>query len=635
MPLNLFVNQPMSKNKTLYIVFTFFLVFLFGFKDIWILACGKWPHLYAVVNTPRASWEEIYCYFPFTRHVSLTNILPAAPMTDPGLSKFTNFPSITIVSQGIIFKYLCFSNMDLYFLLTHTIFPILSFWLIYLVFKRYVVTSWALLLAFFGVTSFPNFALLPYLFNLIQNPSGFIETASISPMELTRTPTPSFTFFFFILSFYISTKKQKLSEGRYIWITILWALNLYVYLFNFIAGILFWFLYIMFTRYIKDRHFNFWNITKTLLINLLVVMIVISPIVLKQLFFFTSLDGEIFQRMALVSKEAGLFVSDWGWIITYVLPVAAILFVIYMYCADYYELFYKFTPVFIMIFVEIFVSNIHIVTGRFFQPYLFSMRISDYFLRYLYFLPIIYFLSQPQKRLFHNDIKNRITDSFYFFVDWLIIRRRVLISFVGILIISLFSLFSSMRYIRHYENTVAPRMVAIMKDYDQLISSVNGEKGIVVAEEIPVNLLIPVLTKEETLIVDGFSNYTSNEEILNRLVLFAHIFDWDEQYFLDFIMPSLQYSNFNFNNSLILSDNLLKKGFGYWLLNHHRIMDAKELDEYRNEIIRAYEDFDLLSNMRRYQIKAVLAKEDINPLLPVKSVYRNDTNTVFVLKETW
>lgn len=619
----------LGKKKNLCLLFTVFLFLLFGFKDIWILASGKWPHLYAVVNTPRASWEEIYCYFPFTRHFSLSNLLPAAPMTNPGLSKLTNFPAITIISQGIIFKYVFFSNIDLYFLLMHTIFPILSFWLIYLVFKRYVATSWALLLAFFGVTSFQNFALLPYLFNLMVSPSAYIDTASLSPMELTRTPTPSFTFFFFIFSFYISTKKQKLSEGRYILMSVLWALNLYVYLFNFIAGILFWFLYIIYTRYTQDRHFHFWNMAKTLLINLLVVTAVISPIVVKRLFFFTPLDGEIFQRMELIVKEAGLFVSDWGWIVSYALPVAAVLLVIYLYCADYYELFYKFTPVFIMIFVEIFVSNIHIITGRFFQPYLFSMRIADYFLRYLYFLPILYFLSQPQKRLFHNDTQNWITDSLHSFVNRFIIRPRALLSFFGILVIGLFSLFSSVRYIKHYEDAVAPRMINIMKDYDRLISFVNGEKGIVVAEDIPVNLLIPVLTKEETLIVNGFSNYTTGAEILNRLVLFAHIFDWDKEKFLDFMMPSVQYNNFNFNNSFIFSDNLMKKGFGYWLLNHHRIMDTKEIDEYRDRIIKAYEDFDLPANIKRYRIRAVLAKGDINPLLSVKSVYRNDTNTVF------
>lgn len=53
-----------NKKYLFYSGFTILMLFVFGFKDIWILACSKWSRLYAVVNTPRASWEEIYCYFP-------------------------------------------------------------------------------------------------------------------------------------------------------------------------------------------------------------------------------------------------------------------------------------------------------------------------------------------------------------------------------------------------------------------------------------------------------------------------------------------------------------------------------------------------------------------------------------------
>lgn len=625
--------KGINKNWVLYIGFTIFLVCLFGLKDVLILASDKWPHIYSVVNAPRSSWEETYCYFPLANQFSLTNPLPAAPMVEPGLSKFAFFPAITLVTQGVFFKWICLSNIDLYFFLMHTIFPVLSFWLIFLVFRRYIDISWSLILAFCGSATFPNFALIPYLINLVTTPSGFVTAASLSPMELTRTPVPSFTFFFFILTFYISTKESRPSKGRYLLMSVMWALNLYVYLFNFVAGILFWCLYIVYTRYLKDRGVNIRSIILTLSKNLLVVLVVISPIIVKRLFYFDSVDKEIFQRMELVSATAGFIVNDWGWVISYLLPLAVTITVIWIFCADYYELMYRFTPVFILILVEIVVSNIHLVSGKFFQPQLFTLRIADYFLRYLYFMPIIYFLSQPHKKLFHNNLKNRISGLLHGFFQRYVVKLRVLIASAGIFTISLFIVFSSLRYSAHHESVIAPRMEAVKRNYDELISFAEGRGGMIVSEDIPVNLLIPVVSKRETILVNGFCNYTSGDEILNRLVLFAHIFDWDKQQFLDFMMPSDEFERSNTDNDFVLSDSILQKGFGYWLLNHRRQMDAKDIHEYSETILNTYEKFDLQENIKKYRVGVVQTAGAVNSLLPIESVRQGPNNKVYLIKE--
>ena len=614
--------------------FSIFLAFLFGFRDIWILLYGKWPHLYAVINTPRASWEGIFAYFPFTNHVTLSNLLPAAPMANTGLSNFNYFPPITIISQGIIFKWFFFSNIDLYMLFMHTVFPVASFWLIFEIFKRYITPAWALMLAFWGVTFFPNFSLFSYLLNLVKDPSGYITTASLSPMELTRTPIPSFSFFIFILSFYLTIKEHRPSRSRYFLLSTLWALNLYVYLFNFVAGVLFWVLYMIYTCYIRDRGFKYRDIAVTLFPNIVIILAVISPVIIKRVFLATPLDQEIFERMELIGYEAGFIANDWGLLFSYLLPIIAVLIVLWLYCADYYELAYKFSPVFIMIFVEIVVSNLHLVLGKFFQPDLYFMRIGSYFPRYLYFIPIIYFLSLPNKRLFHNKFRNRISEVLHTICDRVIIRPQAVIAFMGIFVLTLFSIFSGIRYIRHYEKSVAPRMTMIEESYNNLASVTNGSDGIIVSDDIPVNLLIPVMSKQETLLVSAFSNFTSSEEILDRLVLFTRIFNWDKEQFLDFMMPSERYHDFNSDNNFTLSDETLAKGFGYWLMNHRRHMNSEELEKYRERILRVYETYDLDLNIRKYKVRAVQATGSINPVLSVKSALKGDKNTVYILKET-
>jgi len=63
-------------------------------------------------------------------------------------------------------------------------------------------------------------------------------------------------------------------------------------------------------------------------------------------------------------------------------------------------------------------------------------------------------------------------------------------------------------------------------------------------------------------------------------------------------------------------------------------MNEKEITEYKGKILSVYENFNLLSNIRQYQIRAALAKGKINPLLSVQSIQQNDTNTLYILKKT-
>ncbi len=627
------MNSFLNKNTTIYVGFSFILICLFGLKDILILFSDTWPHLYSVVNVPRAHWEEIYCYLPFAGHFSLDNIMPAAPMAYPGHSQFSFFPILTLISQGIILKCVCFSNIDIYLLSMHTIFPMLSFWIIFLVFNRYIAVSWSLLFTLLGVTTFPNFSFLPYLFNIGINPSVAVQTASLSPMELTRTPIPSFTFFFFILSFYLSTREIKPTKLRCYCMSVLWALNLYIYLFNFIAGILFWGLYLIYTCFIRDRTLIFVNVAKTILPNLFIVLFAISPVLIKRFFLQTPLDVEIFQKMELVSRGAGFIINDWGAIYSYLVPILAVFIVIWIYCADYYELFYKFTPVFIVILVEIFVSNLHIVLGEFVQPELFNIRIADYFMRFFYFIPIIYFLSRPYKKLFHHQAKHKFSDKIHIFCDRYINQKRVLISVIGILAASFFCIFSTLRYVNHFCQSVAPRMEIVEKEYRDLSSFIRKGEGMITSEDIPVNLLIPVLSTQETLLVNAFTNYISSDEILNRLILYAKIFNWDNERFIDFMMPSEEYNKFNTENAFLLTDTILKKGFGYWLLNHRKQMNADELKEYRDKIVRFFHACDVMADIRKYKIKAVQTFQPINPVIPIQSVVKRAEYTIYLLGE--
>ncbi|MCK5214142.1 MAG: hypothetical protein KAR05_02160 [Candidatus Omnitrophica bacterium] len=622
----------MKKNK-IYIGFSLLLFVLFGLKDFLVLMSDQWPHLYSVVNVPRASWEEIYCYLPFANHFSLHNLLPAAPMTDPGLSQFTFFPALTLIIQGGIFKWICFSNIDLYLVVMHTVFPIMAFWLIFMVFRRYIDEAWSILLAFLGVSHFPNFSLISYAIQVLKMPAAAISRASLSPMELTRTPTPSFTFFFFILTFYLSTKDRKPTQKKLMLMSVMWGLNIYVYLYNFVAGVMFWFFYLIYLCYLKDKRFDLKRIFKLLAANFSLILIVLLPVLLKRFVFFSELDQDVSARMGLVSSQAGILVNAWGFAFSYILPIALVLIVIRLFCADYYELIYRFTPIFILILVEICVSNLHILLGSFFQPELFTIRIVVYFLRYLYFIPIIYFFSQPYKQLSRrSEWKRKVIGAIHMLFDKLFVRPRWVLVTIGVAAISLFVAASGLRFCRLHAAQVAPRMVTIEESLKTFEKYAEDKQSICVSDDIAVNLIFPALTKRPTLLVNAFSNNVASQEILNRILLYANIFSWDEDQFLRFIMPDEKFEHFNSDNEFKLTDDLFKKGFGFWLLNHRKEMSDAEIIQYKKEMQDAFKNFDFMSNIRRYRPEIVESAGRVNVNLPVNNYIRENNRVYYFLR---
>jgi hypothetical protein len=301
-------------KRVLYLLITLFLFFLFGFKDGLVLLDGRWPHLYAILNSPVLSWEEIYVYLPFANHFSLATPLPAAPMAYPDLSHLTNFPPITLVLQGVLFRWLFGGNVDLYLLVMHMVLPTAVFWTLFLIYRRYIADAWSLLLAFWGVTFLHNFSSLRYLVGLLTGQTNLIPDASLSPLELTRLPTPALSFLLFALTFYFTTRSYRLSQRQMLLYTFLWAVHAYIYLFNFIAGMLFWFGYLIFVRVITEKGWRWSTLLHTLAMNGLVTTAVLLPLLIRQI-TATPLDQEIWQRMGLVVANAGPIASEWGFVL--------------------------------------------------------------------------------------------------------------------------------------------------------------------------------------------------------------------------------------------------------------------------------------------------------------------------------
>jgi hypothetical protein len=326
-----------------------------------------------------------------------------------------------------------------------------------------------------------------------------------------------------------------------------------------------------------------------------VISAALLPYLLRMTFFLTSVDAGIVHNLAVTSKSQGLVLNDWGCVFSYVLPLALMIIAIFVYSADTYELAYRFFPVFILIAVELIVLNLHLVFGAFFQPSLFTVRIGNFFFRYLYYIPFIYFFSAPLKRFAHDKKRYRIAEAIYNFSNRYIIEKRHIVAAIGIAAISFVILASSVKYCSYYVKFADRRMVTI----DEKLSKMHG---IVVSNDIAMELLASITPGKHPLMINSFNSYAPLDEVIDRILLFAKLNKWTKKELLDFMTPDAAFDNFYKDNNLVITDRNLKKGFGYWLAWHHRQMTPQEMANYKNDIIRRFQVINLNKEIKKYSI---------------------------------
>ncbi|MCD4830509.1 MAG: hypothetical protein K8R02_01725 [Anaerohalosphaeraceae bacterium] len=607
-----------------FVLVSLFIAGMLSGRDILLLCCKQFPHLYSVVDVPRQTFEEIYCYMPMLNNFSVSEIFSFLSMHPSQMSVY-----ITMIVEGVIFKWLCFSNVDVFLFVSHLVFPLCSFWLVFAIYKRYLSRWWALLLAFWGITFYCNFSLFGYLFGVIDNPADIINSASLSPLEIIRTPFPAFSFFAFILCFYISSRSYKISQRKYALLTILWSLNAYIYMVNFIAGVMFWFMFIVFSKYIAEKGFNVKAIAKTVFINAAIMTIIVSPLFMK-FFFNTTTDMQIIANLGMYHRDVGLVFGHWGFFVTYLLPIILVILVIRIYCADYYELWYRFMPVIIMVGVELVMLNLHLLLGSFFHTQLFSIRIGNYFLLYLYFVPIIYFFSVPFKSLFHNTDRQKFATVFHDFFRNYVIKYKIAISLVCIVLTSVHIVCSNMRYYEHNKCSQL-RMKSV---YDNFGSLTSVGDGTVISQDLPVNLLLPALSVNGSLFINSFNNLVQTDQILDRLTLYARIFNWSSDRFLAFMMPGKTIDGLYTENDFVFSQKVFESGFGYWLAWHSRKMNIDQLEKYRQDLLIRFNNINIKEAVKKYDLTVIQAFDEINPAVPVMLLKNeNGMNLYLVDKE--
>jgi hypothetical protein len=213
---------------------------------------------------------------------------------------------------------------------------------------------------------------------------------------------------------------------------------------------------------------------------------------------------------------------------------------------------------------------------------------------------------------------------------WVVSYRKP-IALAGIVLVAIPVTMSGIRYSHHHRANVAPQMAKTAALFEALSTAEAGSE-LVASEDIAVNLMLPVRSNHETLLVSAFNNYVPEEEILDRLLLFAYVFNWTESQFLTFMMPDPHYDAFYADNNFILSPETLHNGFGYWLLKHRQSMNPTQLAAYQDMLRTRFARFDVQQAAVSYDLSAVQSSQPINPLLATSAVTPAGEMTIYYLE---
>jgi len=615
-------DESYQLNWLTYVSISVFIVLIFGFGDLLVLMGGYWPHLYGVAGVPLARWEEVVCYMPFANAFSTDNPLPIAPSYDRTLSGLSHMPFITMVLSGMIFKTLSLGNKDIYLLFCHSVLPMLNFWLIYSIYHFFLRKRWAILLAFFGIGYYSAFSSVGYFLNVFFRGGSFIEASPLAFPEISRTPFPGISLLLYLVAFYLTIRTKKVRMRDVLFLSMLWGLQVYVYFFNFISGLIFFILWIVYATYLTDRQ----GFRKRLLKHIGSALIVIFLIILP---FLETSQNEIFKTLQTKLSSGSVtsfYVGNWGFILSYLLPSMLLVITFYFFRCDIYELFHRFTLALIGIAIDLFMGGINLFTDSI-SPALYQHRISGIFFRYFYFIPFLYFISIPYKRssLGMSRIIVQIRDTPARYIHRLFYVYDYLIIIVGMIFISFVIVMGGVHNFENHQINVSQQMKEASAQLKAIERSIK-KNTTVVLENIEANLLVPSLYQNTSLLSGSIINFVPDEMVLERLILYAKIYKWNKEEYLNFMLPSKEYANLNsyIDSNMTMDRELFTKGLGYWLYNFNKKLDVEALKSYKDMLSISFDKADISKLLSKHNVSAIVSRKPVLLEVPGTTVSKID-----------
>ena len=235
---------------------------------------------------------------------------------------------------------------------------------------------------------------------------------------------PLFSIFFFCLIFYFSLNIARISKIRIFALTFLWLLMIHVHPVDGLIGNLYWISWLSILCIQKKIKLSTQNIIFLSIIYLLNIFIIINNL------NFDSLKIDISQSIPLYN----IFFY-------FVLPTVLMTICIFILKIDLYEFYQKFINIYFLMLIEIFLI-LASINGLGFELRMLETRITLFLLHFLYYIPIIYYLSKDEifyiNTINKNSYRGRLVISLYYIFN----KYKYIYLLTFILLMFLYFIFS-------------------------------------------------------------------------------------------------------------------------------------------------------------------------------------------------
>lgn len=585
-----------------------FLIGIFGFSDLYILSQSLWPHLYGITSASITQFEEVVIYLPFAHAVGTGNLLPIAPAFDPALGGLSVYPVVTNLIQGFILSVISGGHIDLFVAFMHIVVPIVCFWLLFHIFRLYIGRTWSLVLALLSVTYHTNFHFIAYYVQLLGSLDSFVSNAPILMPEISRYPFPGISLLMFLIPFYLTLRQKTYAWQSNILLSILWAVQIHVYLFNYIAGAMVYVSYVAYLSYGEDSK-RFWS----LFISRIALTIGLFALFLLPYLFEvnTDLARSVIDK-SFTGHSQAFEGNNWGILPSYLLPSALLIVSIFLFRADYREFFLKFTPILIVAAVDITIGLFQIFSPLGNTAELYYHRISSICFRFFYFIPFLYFCSLQKSNVILNvnDSLARAKMAVKRCLGFIFYQQRHGVALVFSLLVGLGLFAGSLKRINHHNEFVESEMQVV--EHEVNIAKELALNGLVAFDRLETNLLAPALMQSGSVLISSFGNYVGDDLVKERIVLFAKLKGWELEQLRSFVSRSGAFNQIKggLSSQEYLRSDIYQQGLGYWLVNHKRVLSDQEYKDYIEEIERMFKEIELETLAEKHELRAFIAKNN-------------------------
>lgn len=535
-------------------------------------------------------------WMPIAVEVSEGNLFPGQNLAESLESHVGLLPYISLWLSGLLIHIFGAHGATL---VGSILFPVLSYILMVLIYKRYLPMRWAISLASLGILGFSSAPFRDFIAGLLAG-EGWVELGVNQFPDILNFPFPSISLLSFLAMFFFSTQRLYMSKRRSVLLSIFWSLQVYVHAVNAIIGIPFWLVFFGITIWRSNR--NLWNKrqTKHFLLQLAIIVLVCMPAIVTTLYQTSGAELEF-----LVARNTSDLLVDWSFIAAYfILPVVTLIIAYWVFRIDPHELVFKFLPIGIIMFVELAIILLWQIAGVGIPEELLLTRIGLYFLHIFYFAPSIYCMHRTVLGYHSGTESLQILGKIRFAISWVLKNASSVYLPIFVVLLTAFSIASSERSFQYFQENVVQTHQDSSAVFDLLIEGSKPGDTLVGPNNI-VNASLMSNNQYKTLWSNSIVSGVSVNVAIERFALYAKIIGWSEDQYLAFMLPSKSFSKYSSKKINLLSSDPVS-GLGYWLTLHNKVMGSKEKEDLTSYLLNAYRSINIKDKLLKYNVKKII-----------------------------